>query len=110
MISMGCTPFSTGLTQWERPVLYTTIPQKKNVKLRRRGRLPCLSSGEDSDNQRNVPKADLQKWKQLREAADLRMVDLRYNLIIACSTTYQFKCKLLTDVMHLILALITGKY
>lgn len=69
--------------------MYTAIPLKKSLKLRRRGRLPCLSSGEDSDGQRNPPKADLQKWKQLREAADLRMVDLRYNLITACSRTHQ---------------------
>ena len=55
------------------------LASKKSSKLRGQGRLPFLPFGEVSDHVRGsvVPKADLLRWKQLREAADLRINDLR---------------------------------
>lgn len=45
-------------------------------------RLPFLSFNEETDRVRGnvLPKADLLRWKQLREAADLKIKDLRYYL------------------------------
>jgi hypothetical protein len=45
-------------------------------------RLPFLSFNEETDRVRGnvLPKADFLRWKQLREAADLKINDLRYYL------------------------------
>jgi hypothetical protein len=45
-------------------------------------RLPFLSFSEETGRVRGnvLPKADLLRWKQLREAADLKIKDLRCHL------------------------------
>ena len=70
----------SGLTQLERPVSRHLLTSKKSLKSRSQDRLPFISFNEEIDHVRGhvLPKADLLRWRQLREAADLRISDLRY--------------------------------